>query len=186
MHELGTSSQPTTSKKIYGEAWSLGCHDAQIIKDTTWEQLEVYAAQGWTIILNLQTNQACYPADEYTIDNTEWEIWDTLKNDPTDNYQHELEQYAEKLAQNYYQDWSKTWGAEHYVVLVSISNDGLLVMDPRLPCRYGTISKDDFLDRWHSLGEIVEETQERTQENHIAIVFRGMDVYNPKEYISIR
>ena len=37
----------------------------------------------------------------------------------------------------------------HYVVLCDITEHGLIVMDPSIPARYGTIPLDDFLRRWH-------------------------------------
>ncbi len=65
-------------------------------------------------------------------------------------------------------DFSEVWEDGHYVVLVNLINNDVLVMDPSIPGQYGLLSRNDFEARWHDWSDDGE-----TKEYHTAILLKG-------------
>lgn len=68
-------------------------------------------------------------------------------------------------------DFSEVWEDGHYVVLVNIINNDILLMDPSVAGQYALISRSDFEARWHDWSDDGE-----TKEYHTAILLKGTKV----------
>ena len=77
-----------------------------------------------------------------------------------DNYSHDM-------------DWLEVWEDGHYVVLVGVLEDQVLMMDPSLAGRYGTLSIKEFEDRWHDWSDNGVD-----KEYHTAIIIKGSEPAN--------
>ena len=68
-------------------------------------------------------------------------------------------------------DFEQVWEDGHYVVLVNLINNDILMMDPSVAGQYGIMSCEDFEARWHDWSDDGE-----TKEYHTAILLRGQKV----------
>ena len=65
-------------------------------------------------------------------------------------------------------DFEKVWNDGHYVVLVNVINDQVILMDPAVPGRYTSISKSRLEERWHDWNDTGSK-----KEYHGAILIKG-------------
>jgi predicted double-glycine peptidase len=74
-------------------------------------------------------------------------------------------------------DFSQVWEDGHYVVLVNLINNDVLMMDPSVAGQYALLSRGEFEARWHDWSDDGE-----SKEYHTAILLRGenpIDVTQP-------
>ncbi len=74
-------------------------------------------------------------------------------------------------------DFSEVWDDGHYVVLVNLINNDIIMMDPSVAGQYGIMSKNEFESRWHDWSD-----DGLSREYHTAILLRGrqaIDVTQP-------
>ncbi len=74
-------------------------------------------------------------------------------------------------------DFSEVWEDGHYVVLVNLINNDIIMMDPSVAGRYGIMCRDEFEARWHDWSDDGE-----SKEYHTAILIRGdkaIDITHP-------
>lgn len=77
-------------------------------------------------------------------------------------------------------DFEEVWEDGHYVVLVNLINDDIIIMDPSIAGRYGRLSRDKFEARWHDWSD-----DGLTKEYHTAIFLRGQKVADLNEAFDI-
>jgi len=65
-------------------------------------------------------------------------------------------------------DFEEVWEDGHYVVLVNLINDDVILMDPSIAGRYGRLSRSNLEARWHDWSD-----DGLTREYHTAILLRG-------------
>lgn len=170
--QLGTTCDGTHSAGILQGAIHLAGDKLTTIgykTNLTIDQLYVLALQGFTCILNIQA----------------WGNYGNVKEewfDPT-LYNKQVTKRLETVGARTPGkiDWAEVWDSGHYVVLVEVRDEDVVVMDPSIPGRYGRISKIDLDARWHDWSD-----DGLTKEYHTAIILRGMEPYNPNELVSLR
>lgn len=168
--ELGTTCDGTKINGIISTVCHLAGDKITNIsyqKDLTIQQLEILTLQGFTCILNLQAWGNYSESKEEWFDPNSYNA--QLKSSITLNAAVKVEI-----------DWSQVWNDGHYVVLVEVRNDDVVLMDPSIPGRYGRMSKIDLEARWHDYGD------DGGKEYHGAIIMRGMEPYNSNELVTIR
>lgn len=67
--------------------------------------------------------------------------------------------------------FEEVWEDGHYVVLVNLINNDIMMMDPSVAGQYAVMSRDEFESRWHDWSDDGE-----TKEYHTAILLRGQKV----------
>lgn len=70
--------------------------------------------------------------------------------------------------ENYIGDWSDIWEEGHYVVLVGVCGQEIIMMDPSLAGRYGKMGIKEFENRWHDWSDDGAE-----KEYHTGIIIKG-------------
>lgn len=68
-------------------------------------------------------------------------------------------------------DFEQVWEDGHYVVLVNLINNDILMMDPSVAGQYASMSINEFERRWHDWSDDGE-----VKEYHTAILLRGEKV----------
>lgn len=79
------------------------------------------------------------------------------------------------------QDWSQVWEDGHYVVLVAVQSDYVVLMDPAIPGQYGRMSINELRARWHDWSD-----DGTTQEYHTAILLKGEQPIDRQALIPIK
>lgn len=161
-----------TGKATKQELWTtghfLGLKIACYKTDCTLGQLQTLQLQGFTIILPIQAW-----ADHQPHDPGIHQSYDPIRLDDDLSDQ--------EVYQGTHHDWEATWNCSHCVVLVSIESDHLVVMDPAIPGRYGSISKLEFVRRWHDIGD-----DGKTKEYHGALILKGEEAIDRHQLVTVR
>jgi predicted double-glycine peptidase len=66
-------------------------------------------------------------------------------------------------------NWKNDWKDGHYAVLVGMDEENLYMRDPSIYNKVGTLSIDEFMDRWHDVGN------DKNKMYNVAIFFSGKE-----------
>lgn len=74
-------------------------------------------------------------------------------------------------------DYTDHWDDGHYVVFEGMDDADVWFMDPSIPGRYGVLSHDELLRRWHDHDDV--------RHHHSAVVIMGTHPTAPREPLRI-